>query len=104
MKNTIVVTYELKKDFRDTHISLLNAVFEELKKLSTKDVDYKVLCSSDGFTFTHISTFKSDNGSNPIVQLAAFKNFNENLSDRILSPPKVESVSLIGNYVYNISQ
>ncbi|MEI7674636.1 MAG: hypothetical protein WCI60_02775 [bacterium] len=98
MKNTIVVTYELKKDFKDTHISLLNAVFEELKKLSTENVDYKVLCSSDGVTFTHISTFKSNDGSNPLVELMAFKNFNKNLSDRILSPPKVESVTLIGNY------
>jgi len=29
----------------------------------------------------------------------AFKNFNKNLSDRILSPPKIESVTLIGNYI-----
>ena len=98
MSSTVVVSYEIKPEAKDTHIGLLHAVFEELELRSLEHVEYRVFCLDDGVSFTHISTFNSDDGSNPIVHLEAFKNFNENLSDRLVSPPKVESVNLVGNY------
>jgi len=52
--------------------------------------------------FTHISTFQSEDGTNPVSQLKAFQNFGSSLQDRVVSPPNVESVSLIGNYTEQV--
>ena len=102
MINTVVVTYEIKPASKDVHIGLINEVFEQLKLNNLKDVDYKVFCLNDGVTFTHISTFQSEDGSNPIVKLKAFQDFSKSLSDRVVSPPKVETVTLVGDYTEDI--
>ncbi len=98
MTNTIMVTYEIKPLLKEVHVGLINEVFAQLKIEKLENFDYKVLCSNDGVTFTHISTFQSEDGTNPISQLKAFQDFGSNLLDRVVSPPKAESVTLIGNY------
>jgi len=95
MTNTIVVTYQIKPLLKDIHLGLINEVFEQLKIAKLDNFDYKVLCSKDGVTFTHISTFQSEDGSNPISQLKAFQDFGSSLQDRVVSPPKVESLNLV---------
>ncbi len=93
-----MVTYEIKPLLKEVHVGLINEVFAQLKIEKLENFDYKVLCSNDGVTFTHISTFQSEDGTNPISQLKAFQDFGSNLLDRVVSPPKAESVTLIGNY------
>jgi len=102
MTNTIMVTYEIKPLLKEAHVGLINEVFAQLKIAKLENFDYKVLCSNDGVTFTHISTFQSEDGTNPISQLKAFQDFGNSLQDRVVSPPKAESVTLIGNYTKQV--
>ena len=102
MTSTIMVTYETKPLLKEVHVGLINEVFAQLKIAKLENFDYKVLCSNDGVTFTHISTFQSEDGTNPVSQLKAFQNFGSSLQDRVVSPPRAESVTLIGNYTEQV--
>lgn len=92
------VTYTIKPECKDEHLGLIGAIFVELNSSKLNNIDYRVIQSEDGLTFSHSSTKTNDDGSNPITEQPAFKLFTKDLSQRVVSPPVGLGGVLLGDY------
>jgi hypothetical protein len=97
MRN-VVVTYQVRPDALDEHLRLIGAIFDQLDEQAPGDVEYKVLRLSDGVSFVHISTADSPDGSNPLTQLSAFREFSDTVGERAATPPTPAPADLVGSY------
>jgi hypothetical protein len=98
MLNNVVVTYSIKPEAKQEHIRLIEGVFAQLRQENPNNVDYKVMCLEDGVSFVHMSSADTPDGSNPLPQMSAFKEFSRNISERVTSMPNPKSGTIIGSY------
>jgi hypothetical protein len=98
MLNTVVVTYQLRPEAREKHLSLIEGIFLQLSTERPDDVEYKVVGLDDGVTFVHISTADTDDGANPLVSLSSFQEFSRDVSARTVEPPQASPAQIIGTY------
>jgi hypothetical protein len=95
---SVVVTYTLRPEAMAEHLRLIDAVFDQLRAQGPTDVEYRVLRLADGITFVHVSTADTQDGSNPLPQLSAFREFGADLASRVASPPNPSPADLVGSY------
>lgn len=98
MLSNVVVTYTIDPKAKEEHIRLIEGVFAQLSKDNPNNIDYRVMCLEDGVSFVHMSSAETPDGSNPIPELSAFKEFAQDISKRVTSMPKSSSGTLIGCY------
>lgn len=98
MLNNVVVTYTIRPEAKEEHVRLIEGVFAQLNKDHPNNVDYQVMCLEDGVSFVHMSSGETPDGSNPITELSAFKEFSQNIAERVVTMPKPSSATLIGSY------
>jgi hypothetical protein len=96
--NRVVVTYSIRPETKDEHIRLIEGVFAQLRAESPSNVNYQVLCRDDGVSFVHVSSAETEDGSNPIPDLAAFQEFQRNIADRLTGPPQGSDVTVVEEY------
>jgi hypothetical protein len=96
--NRVVVTYSIRPETRDEHVRLIEGVFAQLNAEAPSNVDYQVLCREDGVSFVHMSSAETEDGSNPIPQLAAFQEFQRNIADRLTGPPHSSDATVLAEY------
>ena len=99
MITSVVVSYQIKPEAADEHVALIEGVFEQLQGEQPGNVEYKVLRLADGVSFVHISTADTPDGSNPLPQLAAFKEFGKDSADRVATAPNPAAAAIIGSYL-----
>ena len=54
--------------------------------------------ADDGVSFTHIASIETEDGSHPLGDTPAFKQFQTDLKDRCEVPPAATTVNLVGSY------
>ena len=94
----ILVSYKVKPDQADANEQAVKRVFAELKQLAPPGLRYGTLRLADGVTFVHIASVETDDGSNPISGLAAFKEFQAGLKERCDEPPVPTEGKIVGTY------
>ena len=99
MISNVVVSYRVKPEAVPEHVSLIEAVFEQLRSEQPDDVEYKVLRLDDGVSFVHVSTSSTPDGSNPLPRLASFQDFGRDIAARVATSPTPTAADLIGSYV-----
>jgi hypothetical protein len=52
----------------------------------------------DGVSFVHIASIDTADGSNPLLAIAAFKEFTAQIKDRCEEPPVSSTLSEVGVY------
>ncbi len=92
-----IVRYAVKPDRVAEHLALIDAIFAELRQSPLPGVRYAVARAKDGVSFTHIASFDSAEGGNPLNALAAFKAFQPGLPERCAEKPVVTDVDVIGD-------
>jgi hypothetical protein len=65
------------------HVRLIRAVFEQLHAEQPDNVEYKVVCVAAGVSFVHVSSASTPDGSNPLPELAAFREFGKDSAARV---------------------
>jgi hypothetical protein len=98
MKNSVVVTYQVKPESVEEHMTLIRAVFDELAAAPRDDVAYRVFRLQDGVSFVHVSTADTPDGASPLPQLASFREFGRQLADRVTAPPQATPAEVVGSY------
>jgi hypothetical protein len=98
MRKINVVTYALRPEAKAEHIRLIEAVFGQLRAEHPDNLDYQVMCLADGVSFVHVSSHETVDGSNPLPELAAFKDFTRDIADRVATPPTPSEATSIGIY------
>jgi hypothetical protein len=96
--SSVVVSYSVRPDALAEHVRLIEAVFEQLHAEQPGNVEYKVMRLDDGVSFVHVSTADTEDGSNPLPELASFQQFGKGAGDRAATPPIPRSADIIGSY------
>ena len=98
MITNVVVSYRVKPEAIAEHVRLIEGVFAQLHAERPDDVEYKVLRLADGASFVHVSTADTADGSNPLSELAAFKEFGRDIAARVATTPDPTAADIIGSY------
>ncbi len=98
MITSVVVSYEVKPEAMAEHVRLIEGVFEQLHAERPDNVEYKVVRLADGVSFVHISSAETPDGSNPLPELSAFKEFGRGSGDRVATAPAPTAADIIGAY------
>jgi hypothetical protein len=94
---TVVVQYETKPDRADENQALIERVFAELDERAPDGFSYMSLRLADGVSFIHI-VVETAEGAIPLTDIAAFREFTENIADRCAKPPAASGAQVVGDY------
>jgi hypothetical protein len=92
----IVVQYRTRPDTAEPNQQLIQRVFEELRRLRPRGLRYMVLRLEDGVGFVHVAIFDGDD--DPLAESAAFRRFQEGTAERLVGPPNIKSMTIVGSY------
>lgn len=96
MSRTAVVQYQTRPDAADENQRLVEQVYAQLARENPDGLRYATFRLADGVSFIHISI--SEGEVNPLTQLSAFAEFQREISERSVEPPKLLGASLVGSY------
>lgn len=99
MISSVVVSYQVKPEAIAEHERLIRGVFEQLHAERPGNIEYKVVRLADGVSFVHLSSAQTEDGSNPLPEMAAFKEFGRDSASRVATPPNPTAAQIIGSYV-----
>jgi hypothetical protein len=94
----VMVRYKVKADRAEENVDFIKKVFAELKQNSPDGLRYASFQLEDGVSFVHIASIETDDGTNPLSAVSAFKAFQQNIRDRCEEPPVAVELTEIGSY------
>ena len=94
----VVVRYKVKADRREENIAYIKGVFDELKASAPAGLRYASLMLEDHRTFIHVASVETDDGSNPLSTIEAFKQFAHDIGARCEDHPIATPAELLGSY------
>lgn len=98
MISNVVVSYQVRPEAVAEHVRLIEAVFAQLHAEQPGNVEYKVLRLADGVSFVHVSSADTPDGSNPLPEMVAFKEFGRESAARVATTPEPTPADIIGSY------
>jgi hypothetical protein len=96
--SNVVVSYRVKPEAVDEHVRLIEAVFAQLHAERPDNVEYKVVRLDDGVSFVHLSTADTPDGSNPLPEFSAFREFGRDSGSRVATQPVPTAADIVGSY------
>ncbi|WP_433335353.1 hypothetical protein [Spirillospora sp. CA-294931] len=96
MKATVITYRTRGPEEAATNQRLIEGVFAELAERDPDGVRYTVLRHADGIGFTHIVLAGRDDDA--LTGLAAFKEFQREIGDRLAAPPDVTEATVLGTH------
>jgi len=94
----IRVTYTAKPEYVEQNQANIKNVMADLQKIGNPNLNYNVCLSPDGKSFTHTAFFKTDEDNKMLLDLPAFKHFQEQLkANGIETPTKQEVLTFVGS-------
>jgi hypothetical protein len=97
MKRSLI-RYKVKADRAAENERYIAAVFEQLKQEQPSGMRYASFKLDDGVSFVHMVSVETADGSNPLTELVAFKDFAAQVKDRCEELPVVMDLNEIGSY------
>ena len=93
----VKVTYTTRAEYAEQNQNNIKNVMADLQRLNHPGINYNSCLSPDGKTFTHTAFFKSVDDEKLLLELPAFKYFQEQLKSGGLEvPPKQELLTPVG--------
>jgi quinol monooxygenase YgiN len=90
-----LVIYRTKPDRAEENQRLVEAVFRELHATMPGGLRYASMRLADD-TFVHVVEMGED--GNVLLETAAFQRFLAEIRDRCIDPPRVNAMTIVGNY------
>jgi hypothetical protein len=75
---------------------LVRAVYEELRARQPRGLRYATYKLEDGVTFVHVAHVDAE--ENPLLEVPAFKRFQEGIGERCDEPPAASALTEIGSF------
>jgi hypothetical protein len=95
---TVMVRYRVKPDQAARNEELVQRVYEELHQTAPKGLRYATFVLEDGVSFVHVAALDGADGRNPLMEVAAFQAFQEDIAARCDDPPAAADLREIGSY------
>jgi hypothetical protein len=93
-----MVRYEVKPDEARRNEELVGRVYEELHRTAPAGLHYATFVLEDGVSFVHVAAIDWEDGRNPLLEVAAFRAFQEGIADRCEEPPTAVRLREVGSY------
>jgi quinol monooxygenase YgiN len=93
-----MIRYKVKPDQAEKNEQLVRSVYEELHRTQPTGLRYATFQLDDGVSFIHFHSSESDDGSNALTALPAFKRFQQDIPDRCEEGPVVTKLREIGSF------
>lgn len=94
----IMVRYKVMPDKAGENEAYVKKVFEQLKREQPSGLRYASFKLPDGVSFVHLVSLETPDGSNPLGELQAFKDFTAKIKDRCDEPPVAAELAEVGVY------
>jgi hypothetical protein len=94
----VMVRYTVKADQVAENERFIGRVFDQLEREKPAGLRYASFKLDDGVSFVHFASHETPDGSNPLGDLAAFREFTASVKDRCVSPPIVAQLKEVGSY------
>lgn len=94
----VLVRYKVKPGEGPRNEELVRRVYEELHEKAPAGLSYATFALEDGVSFVHLAEVAADDDRNPLMEIAAFRDFTANIADRCDEPPAPVSMREIGAY------
>jgi hypothetical protein len=91
----VMVRYTVHPDLVEENEALVRNVYDELASTRPAGLRYGTFKLEDGATFVHLAVHGTPN---PLLQVEAFKRFQEGIGERCTSPPVATRLEEIGSY------
>ena len=93
-----MVRYKVKSGEAAANEALVRNVYEELRQTAPAGFHYATFVLDDGVSFVHVASSESADGSNPLLEMAAFRAFQEGIAERCDEPPTPAHLREVGSY------
>jgi hypothetical protein len=93
---TTLVRYRVKPEYAERNRDLIRAVYAELQYLQFGDIRYATFVLDDGVSFVHLH--ESDRDRSPLLDLPAFRSFQEDITARCDEQPVVADLDNVGSF------
>jgi hypothetical protein len=94
----VMVRYTVKPGRAEENERLVRDVYDELHRTGPEGIRYATFRLADGVTFVHVASVETDDGRNPLADVAAFARFQEAVADRCDVAPVVMELTEVGSY------
>jgi hypothetical protein len=94
----VMVRYKVKPGEAERNEALVRQVYEELHQTAPAEFRYATFVLDDGISFVHVASNESNDGRNPLMDVAAFREFQQNIEDRCDEPPFLVNLREVGSY------
>lgn len=94
----VMIRYQVKPDAAVENETLVRRVYEELHQSAPADIRYATFVLDDGVSFVHVAESDGSPERNPLLQLAAFRDFQAGIAERCVEPPTRATVREVGSY------
>jgi len=94
----VMVRYKVKADQAARNEEMVKRVYEELHQTAPAGFHYATFVQQDGVSFVHVASSEREDGQNPLMDVAAFRAFQENIADRCEEPPAPVGLREVGSY------
>ncbi len=94
----VMVRYRVKPDRVAENEELVRAVYDELDRTRPAGLRYATFQLDDGVSFVHLASTETEDGHNPLSEVAAFQRFQEKVRDRCEEAPVVAELREIGSF------
>jgi quinol monooxygenase YgiN len=93
-----MIKYTVKPERAAENETLIAQVFEQLNREKPEGLRYAAFKLDDGVNFVHVVSFETQDASNALTDLAAFRAFRANIPDRCETRPVTVELNEIGSY------
>jgi len=100
MMKRMMVRYKVKADRVAENENYIRKVFEQLNREQPSGLRYASFKLEDGVSFVHLVSLETEDGSNPLGELAAFKDFTAEIQSRCDEPPVAMNMQEVGSYAW----
>jgi hypothetical protein len=96
----VMVRYTVKPEAAATNEALVRNVYAELNQSRPTGFHYATFVLDDGVSFVHIASKENESSPEPLMQIAAFKEFLGGLKERAVEPPVSLGVREVGSFAF----
>jgi hypothetical protein len=94
----VMVRYRVKPEHAARNEELVRQVYEELQRTAPAGLRYATFVMEDGVSFAHVASIETEDGRNPLTDVAAFQAFQEGIGERCDEPPAPVGLREVGSY------
>jgi hypothetical protein len=94
----VMVRYTVKQDAAAHNEELVRQVYQELHQREPTGIHYATFVLEDGVSFVHLASNDTEDGRNPLMEIAAFRAFQQGIDERCDEPPAPMGLREVGSY------